>query len=75
VLRALCRPMFDQQVFSEPASLRQIAAELVVSEAAVKQHLAHLYDKFRLGDETGRRRVQLANEAIRRRAITVADLR
>jgi hypothetical protein len=74
VLVALCRPMFGAQVFSEPASLREIAAELVVSEAAVKQHLLHLYDKFALPDDTGRRRVLLANEAVRRGAVTLADL-
>jgi DNA-binding NarL/FixJ family response regulator len=75
VLRALCRPLFGAQVFTEPASLRQIAAELVVTEAAVKMHLGNLYEKFGVGGESGRRRVQLANEAIRRRAVTLADLR
>ncbi|MGH3565823.1 MAG: FHA domain-containing protein [Pseudonocardia sp.] len=73
VLNALCRPLATgQTTFTEPASLRQIAAELVVTEAAVKQHLARLYDKFGL---TERRRVQLANEAIRRGAVTLANLR
>ncbi|MGH3837481.1 MAG: FHA domain-containing protein [Pseudonocardiaceae bacterium] len=37
VLRALCRPLFGGQMFAEPASMRQIAAELVVTEAAVQQ--------------------------------------
>jgi pSer/pThr/pTyr-binding forkhead associated (FHA) protein len=72
VLQALCRPLATGLSFTEPASLRQIAVELVVSEAAVKQHLANLYDKFALTD---RRRVQLANEAIRTGAVTIADLR
>ena len=74
VLVALCRPVFGGEVFSEPASLREIAAELVVGEAAVKQHLGRLYDKFGVADQTGRRRVLLANEAIRRGAVTRSDL-
>jgi DNA-binding NarL/FixJ family response regulator len=75
VLRALCRPLFGGQVFSEPASLREIAAALVVTEAAVEQHLLRLYDKFGIATRTGSRRSQLANEALRRGAITLADLR
>jgi len=75
VLIALCRPLFSGQSFSEPASLGQIADELVVTQAAVKQHLLRMYDKFGLtSDEGGRRRVLLANEAIRRRAIALSDL-
>jgi hypothetical protein len=45
-----------------------------VSEAAVKQHLAHLYVKFEIGNGE-RRRVRLANEALRRGAITLAEVR
>jgi DNA-binding NarL/FixJ family response regulator len=75
VLVALCRPVLSADLFTEPASIRQIADELVVSEAAVKQHLAKLYDKFGVYDVTERRRVKLANEAVRRGAVTLADLR
>lgn len=75
VLVGLCRPMLGPAPFANPASVRQLAEHLVVSEAAVKFHLANLYDKFGL-EETGEsRRVRLANEAIRRRAVTMADLR
>jgi DNA-binding CsgD family transcriptional regulator len=74
VLVALCRPILGGDVFTEAASIRDIAQELVVSEGAVKQHLANLYDKFAVYDE-GRRRVRLANEAIRRGAVTLADLK
>lgn len=73
-LIALCRPLLAAGAFREPASTREIAAELVVSEAAVKQHLAHLYDKFGLYDTSERRRVRLANEALARGVVTVADL-
>jgi hypothetical protein len=76
VLLALCRPMLSGHVFTEPASIRQIAHALVVSEDAIKQHLVRLYDKFGLTtDESERRRVRLANEAIGRGAVTLADLR
>ena len=75
VLRTLCRPLFGGHVFTEPASLHDIATQLVVTEAAVQQHLLHLYDKFGIIAGTGSRRTQLANEAIRRGAVTLADLR
>jgi DNA-binding NarL/FixJ family response regulator len=71
----LCRPLFGGQMFTEPASLHDIAAALVITEAAVQQHLLRLYDKFGIGPGTGSRRAQLANEAIRRSAITLSDLR
>jgi FHA domain len=75
VLIALCRPMFSGDVFTEPASTRKIARELFISEAAIKQHLVRLYDKFDIRDEAGRRRVRLANEALRRNVVRVAELR
>jgi DNA-binding CsgD family transcriptional regulator len=75
VLVALCRPVLSADLFTEPASIRQIAGQLVVTEAAVKQHLLRLYDKFRVYEPGERRRVRLANEAIRRGAVTLADLR
>jgi FHA domain-containing protein len=75
VLRALCRPLFGGQVFAEPASLHDIAAALVVTEAAVQQHLLRLYEKFGIVPGTGSRRSRLANEAVGRGAVTLADLR
>ena len=62
-------------LFTEAASVRDIAVELVVTEAAVRQHLLRLYAKFDVPEGGERRRVQLANEAITRGAVTVADLR
>ena len=53
--------------------MREIAAELVVTEAAVKQHLANLYVKFEIAKDA-RRRLLLANEAIRAGAISATDL-
>ncbi len=75
VLAVLCRPLLDRDLFTEPASIREIAAELVVSEAAVKQHLGNLYGKFDVGESPTHRRSRLANEALRRGAVTLGDLR
>ena len=75
VLLALCRPLLTGDAFTEPASTRAIAAELVVSEAAVKQHLSRLYVKFDVGAQDERRRAQLANAAVARGAVKLGDLR
>jgi tetratricopeptide (TPR) repeat protein len=74
VLIALCRPALEGEVFTEPASVGQIAAALVVTDAAVKQHLSHLYDKFAIAETGERRRVRLAREAIRRGAVTLGEI-
>ena len=74
VLMVLCRPLVSDDPFPEPASVRRMASELFVTEAAVKQHLQNLYDKFAIPTE-GDRRVRLANEALRRGAVTIAQLR
>jgi DNA-binding CsgD family transcriptional regulator len=73
ILLALCRPMIPGEVFRAPASIRQIAGELVVTEAAVKQHLSRLYDKFKIFEPEGRR-ARLANEAIRRGSVNTAEI-
>jgi DNA-binding CsgD family transcriptional regulator len=75
VLVQLCRPMLEGNPFIEPASAREIAEALVVTEGAVKQHLLNLYHKFGISGERERRRLRLANEAVRREAVTYADLR
>jgi DNA-binding CsgD family transcriptional regulator len=75
VLVVLCRTVLGGEAFTEPASIREIADALVVSDAAVKQHLGHLYDKFGVHGGGERRRVRLANEALRRGAVTIAGLR
>lgn len=74
VLVVLCRPLLARDLFTEPASIKEIATELVVSEAAVKQHLANLFDKFELPADLSHRRTRLANAAIRRGAVTLGDL-
>lgn len=63
VLTSLCRPALQQEAFVAPATARDIAEELVVTEAAVKQHLLRLYVKFKIPEGVNRRS-RLANEVI-----------
>src|SRR3954471_9863345 len=75
VLVALCRPLLARDMFTEPASTRAIAEELVITQAAVKQHLANLFDKFGIPAVDSHRRARLANEALRRGAVSLSQLR
>ncbi len=75
ILAALCSPLLAGELFTEPASTHEVADALVITEAAVKQHLLHLYDKLGIHDPTERRRARLANEAFRRGLLSQADLR
>ncbi|QBI52420.1 FHA domain-containing protein [Streptomonospora litoralis] len=63
VLTSLCRPALSDEAFVSPATAREIAEDLVVTEAAVKQHLLRLYQKFRV-PEGANRRTRLANEVV-----------
>ncbi len=63
VLTSLCRPALSDEAFVSPATARDIAEDLVVTEAAVKQHLLRLYQKFRI-PEGPNRRTRLANEVV-----------
>jgi FHA domain len=63
VIASLCRPAMSEDAFVTPATAREIAADLVVTEAAVKQHLLRLYGKLRIA-EGPNRRVRLANEVV-----------
>jgi hypothetical protein len=63
VLTSLCRPALSDEAFATPATATEIAADLVVTEAAVKQHLLRLYGKFRIS-EGANRRTRLANEVV-----------
>jgi hypothetical protein len=63
VLVSLCRPALSEEAFVTPASPREIAQDMVVSEAAVKQHLVRLYQKFRIPAGSNRR-TRLANAVI-----------
>jgi pSer/pThr/pTyr-binding forkhead associated (FHA) protein len=70
VVDALCRPFVEGGgAFPEPPPVKRLAAELSLSESAVKKHLANLYDKFDLRTNDERRRSHLAGEAVRRGAV------
>lgn len=72
-LVALCRPILTGSMLEEPATVADIATELTVSESAAKKLLSRMYSKFDLFD-SDRRRGRLAVEALRRGAVSVADL-
>ena len=63
VLTSLCQPALSDEAFATPATAHDIAADLVVTEAAVKQHLLRLYQKFRVPAGPNRR-TRLANEVV-----------
>jgi hypothetical protein len=72
VLASLCRPALSDDAFVAPATAREIAADLVVTEAAVKQHLLRLYQKFRIPGGLNRR-IRLANEVVALGLVRPAD--
>lgn len=74
VLVALCAPLAAGTMLTEPATVREVAATLVLTESAVKKHLLRLYDKFAIDASTPRRRSRLANEALARNALSLRDL-
>jgi pSer/pThr/pTyr-binding forkhead associated (FHA) protein len=76
VLVELCRPLVSHNIFQPPASVREIAERLYIGKNAVQAHLSNLYDKFGIYDEGDgvSRRVVLANEAMQRGAVAIADL-
>jgi hypothetical protein len=63
VIAALCKPTGSADSFAVPATAREIAADLVVTEAAVKQHLLRLYSKLKISQGPSRR-IRLANEVM-----------
>ncbi len=72
VLEALCAPRGGGAAFVEPASIRDMADTLGISDAAVKQHLLQLYAKFEIHEGGERRRTRLANQAVDAKAVTIA---
>jgi pSer/pThr/pTyr-binding forkhead associated (FHA) protein len=74
VLVALCRPLLARDMFTEPASTRVIAEQLVITQAAVKQHLVNLYAKFGVATDDDHRRARLANQALGCGAVSLSEL-
>ena len=76
VLVELCRPLVDKSVaFGRPSTVAEIADRLFIGQATVKFHLDNLFDKFGLVEPGEGRRLSLANEALKRGAVTLAELR
>ena len=76
MLFELCRPLLSHNAFQPPASVREICARLSLTKNGVQFHLTNLYRKFDIyEDDPDRKRVALANEAVLRGAVTIADLR
>ena len=76
MLVELCRPLLSHNVFQPPASVREIATALFIGKNAVQAHLTNLYDKFGIYQDSVdvSRRVVLANEAMQRGVVSLADL-
>ncbi|MEX2108826.1 MAG: FHA domain-containing protein [Solirubrobacterales bacterium] len=66
VLAELCRPLRDQGPYASPATNREIADAIHLSEVAVKSHLRTLFVKFALSDlPQNRKRGALAEATLR----------
>jgi DNA-binding CsgD family transcriptional regulator len=76
VLTALCRPLLAPGAAAAPASNREIADRLTLSEAGVKTHIRALFDK--LGVEAlpqNRKRAELARRALEAGLVTARTAR
>ena len=72
VLRHLCRPQAKDQ--RAPCSTtKEMAAQMYVGEAAVKAHLATLYEKFEVPEAGQQRRALLAKRAWDTGAVRKSD--
>jgi FHA domain/Bacterial regulatory proteins, luxR family len=75
VLVALCRPFTTGSGPSIPATNRQIAQELFLSDEAVKSHMRALFHRFGIEDlPQNAKRVRLAQLALRYGAVVPRDL-
>jgi hypothetical protein len=75
VLVALCRPYGTTADRGIPATNRQIAQELFLSDEAVKSHMRALFHRFGIEDlPQNAKRVRLAQLALRAGVVTPRDL-
>ena len=75
VLLELCRPLVHRAgAFGHPGTVAEIAARLYIGQATVKFHLDNLFAKFGLIEPGDGRRLALANEALRRGAVTLSEM-
>ena len=76
VLIALCRPFRDGSEFAQPATNKDIAAEVFLSVEAVKAHLRALFDRFGVSElPQNQKRLKLAEKALRSGAVSPSELR
>jgi hypothetical protein len=75
VLVALAEPLFGAEPLRDPSTNTEISERVHLSLDSVKGHLRHLYKVFGIGPEVpqNRKRRKLADEAIRRGAVTSRD--
>lgn len=73
-LVALCRPLLSGDPFTPPTPVREMAKQLYKTQAAVRMNLETLYEKFDIPRDAGNRMVLLANEAVRRGAVSMRDI-
>jgi FHA domain len=74
VLAALCRPYREDPAFAIPATNNAIAAELILSVAAVKGHLRKLFSKFGIEDlPQNKKRAELVRLALHNGVISERD--
>jgi pSer/pThr/pTyr-binding forkhead associated (FHA) protein len=60
VLVELCRPFFSSNLVKKATSRRDMAQAMYTGDAAIQQHLGHLYDKFFIAEDSRDRRDLLA---------------
>jgi predicted component of type VI protein secretion system len=75
VLLALCRPLVTDRTIRQPASVSDMADDLVASKETVKFHLKNLYMKFDIPTAGLSRRGLLADAALRSGSVHLAELR
>jgi hypothetical protein len=76
VLIALCRPFADGSPHAVPATNRQIAQELVLSDEAIKSHMRVLFRRFEIEDLAQNvKRARLVELALHSGVIAPRDLR
>jgi pSer/pThr/pTyr-binding forkhead associated (FHA) protein len=74
-LIALCRPLLTDDELKAPASNRQIAEEVHLTQDAVKMQLRQLYTLFGMADRAqGQKRASLAEFAVRVGLVSPRDL-
>ena len=71
VLLALCPPLLDRAMFTEPASPHAIAAELVLSDKTVARHLSNIFTKLGLSSRAAATAYAYEHELVGARVVLV----